>query len=137
MLAEVALRHLSSHASTGPQNIQLIPQDGGFFDLLFHKTAISIEIFGQPKPPFSLNLIQFVIILILAFIITEATERLTGRKVSLPLAIVVTLIGSWLFSNYVNLPFDFAVENVRIVAALLGALIIAVFYTLILGKAKK
>ena len=35
------------------------------------------------------------------------------------------------------LPIDFAIEGVHIIAALLGALIIAVFYTLIVGQAKK
>jgi hypothetical protein len=123
--------------SSGVRNLNFIPTDGGFFDLLFHKTALTIEVFGQPKPPFSINLIQFLIVLFLAFAINGATERLTGRKVGMWTAVIVTLIGSWLFSTYVNLPFDFAIEGVRIVAAILGALIIAVFYTLIVGQAKK
>ena len=133
MLAQTVLRP----ASTGPKNLEIIPQDNGFFDLLFHKTSISIQVFGQPNPPFGINLIQFIIVLLLAFVINGLTERLTGRKVSLALAVIVTLIGSWIFSTYVNLPFDFAIENVRIIAALLGALIISVFYTLIVGKSKK
>jgi hypothetical protein len=123
--------------SSGIHNFNFIPTDGGFFDLLFHKTALTIEVFGQPKPPFSINLIQLLILLFLAFAINGATERLTGRKVGMWTAVLVTLIGSWLFSTYVNLPFDFAIEGVRIVAAILGALIIAVFYTLIVGKGKK
>jgi hypothetical protein len=123
--------------SSGVQNLNFIPTDGGFFDLLFHRTALTIEVFGQPKPPFSINLIQFLIVLFLAFAINGATERLTGRKVGMWTAVVVTLIGSWLFSTYVNLPIDFAIEGVHIIAALLGALIIAVFYTLIVGQAKK
>ncbi|MGO8948032.1 MAG: hypothetical protein ACLQUY_10295 [Ktedonobacterales bacterium] len=123
--------------SSGVHNLNFIPTDGGFFDLLFHKTALTIEVFGQPQPPFSINLIQFLIVLFLAFAINGATERLTGRKVGLTTAVIVTLIGSWLCSTYVNLPFDFAIEGVRIVAAILGALIIAVFYTLIVGQGKK
>ena len=123
--------------SSGVQNLNFIPTDGGFFDLLFHKTALTIEVFSQPKPPFSINLIQFIIVLFLAFAINGATERLTGRKVGMWTAVIVTLIGSWLFSTYVNLPLDFAIEGVRIIAAILGALIIAVFYTLIGGQGKK
>ena len=123
--------------SSGVKNLNFIPTDGGFFDLLFHRTALTIEVFGQPKPPFSINLIQFLIVLFLAFAINGATERLTGRKVGMWTAVIVTLIGSWLFSTFVNLPIDFAIEGVHIIAAVLGALIIAVFYTLIVGQAKK
>jgi hypothetical protein len=121
-------------AAGGVRNINFIPTDGGFFDLLFHHTSLSLQVFGFPKPPFSINLIQFLIVLFLAFSINGATERLTGRKVGMWTAVILTLIGSFLFSNYVNLPIDFAIEGVRIIAALLGALIIAVFYTLIVGK---
>jgi hypothetical protein len=127
---------LAAVTSSGPQNLNFIPTDNGFLDLLFHKTAITIEIFGWPKPPFSINLIQLIIILFLAFAVNGATERLTGRKVSLLAAVIITVIGSWLFSSYVKLPFDFRLEGVRIIAAILGALIIAVFYTLIVGKGK-
>jgi hypothetical protein len=124
-------------ASAAPRNLNFIPSDGSFFDLLFHKTSLSLQVFGQPKPPFSINLIQFIIVLFLAFAINGATERLTGRKVGMWTAVILTLIGSWLFSNYVILPIDFAIEGVRIIAALLGALIIAVFYTLIVGRGQK
>ena len=72
--------------------------------------------------------------LFLAFAINGATERLTGRKVSLTLAVIITVIGSYIFATYVKFPFDFSLEGVRIVAAVLGALIIAVFYTLIVGR---
>jgi hypothetical protein len=125
---------LAAMATTVP-GVNFIPTSG-ILDLLFHKTALTIEVLGQPQPPFSINLIQFIIVLFLAFSINGATERLTGRKVGMWTAVIVTLIGSYLFAHYVNLPFDFAVEGVRIVAAILGALIIAVFYTLIVGKGK-
>ena len=100
------------------------------------RRELTFEIFGWPKPPFSINLIQLIIILFLAFAINGATERLTGRKVSLALAVIITVIGAYLFSTYVLLPFDFSIEGVRIVAAILGALILAVFYTLIFGRGK-
>jgi uncharacterized membrane protein YeaQ/YmgE (transglycosylase-associated protein family) len=117
-------------------NVNFIPTSG-ILDLLFHKTALTIEVLGQPQPPFSINLIQFIIVLFLAFAINGATERLTGRKVGMWTAVILTLIGSFLFAHYVLLPFDFSVEGVRIIAAILGALIIAVFYTLIVGQGKK
>jgi hypothetical protein len=122
--------------ASGVTNLNFIPSNGGFLDLLFHQTRLTIEVFGWPKPPFSINLIQLIIILFLAFAINGATERLTGRKVSLLAAVIITVIGSYLFATYVLLPFDFSIEGVRIVAAILGALIIAVFYTLIVGKGK-
>jgi hypothetical protein len=122
--------------ASGVTNLNFIPSDGGFLDLLFHQTKLTIEVFGWPKPPFSINLIQLIIILFLAFAVNGATERLTGRKVTLTTAVIITVIGSYLFAKYVSLPFDFSLEGVRIVAAILGALIIAVFYTLIVGKGK-
>jgi hypothetical protein len=121
-------------ATAGVRNLNFIPTDGGFFDLLFHQTRLTLQVFGWPKPPFSINLIQFIIVLFLAFSINGATERLTGRKVGMWTAVILTLIGSYLFATYVNLPIDFAIEGVRIIAAILGALIIAVFYTLIVGR---
>jgi hypothetical protein len=133
MLAALALLT----ASNDLRNLNFIPTDGGFFDLLFHKTAPDDRGVWAAKPPFSINLIQLLIVLFLAFAINGATERLTGRQVGMRTAVLVTLIGSWLFSTYVKLLFDFVIEGVRSVAAILGALIIAVFYTLILGKGKK
>jgi hypothetical protein len=127
---------LTTVLASGPTNLNFIPSNGGFLDLLFHQTKLTFEIFGWPKPPFSINLIQLIIILFLAFAINGATERLTGRKVSLALAVIITVIGSYIFATYVLLPFDFELEGVRIVAAILGALIISVFYTLIVGKGK-
>ena len=127
---------LTAVLASGPANLNFIPSDGGFLDLLFHQTRATFEIFGWPKPPFSINLIQLIIILFLAFAINGATERLTGRKVSLGLAVIITVVGAYLFATYVKLPFDFSIEGVRIVAAILGALIIAVFYTLIVGRGK-
>jgi hypothetical protein len=121
--------------ASGVTNLNFIPSSG-FLDLLFHKTRMTLEVFGWPNPPFGINLIQLIIILFLAFAINGATERLTGRKVSLTTAVIITVIGSYLFATYVRLPFDFSLEGVRIVAAILGALIIAVFYTLIVGKGK-
>jgi hypothetical protein len=125
---------LAAVLASGPTNLNFIPTDGGFLDLLFHQTKLTFEIFGWPRPPFSINLIQLIIVLFLAFAINGATERLTGRKVSLTLAVIITVIGSYIFATYVKFPFDFSLEGVRIVAAVLGALIIAVFYTLIVGR---
>jgi hypothetical protein len=48
-------------------------------------------------------------------------------------AVLVTIIGSVITAAYVSLPFDFAIEGVRIIAALLGAIIIAVFLVLFRG----
>ena len=131
MLAQITTLH---RAFAGP-SVAIFPSNGSFPDLLFHKTFLSFQIMGQPVPPFSINLIQFFIVLFLAFSVNGATERMTGRKVSLMMAIIVTLFGSWLFVSFVRLPYDFSVEGVPIVATLLGALIVAVFYTLTLGKA--
>jgi hypothetical protein len=60
------------------------------------------------------------------------TEQLTGRKAGgLLLATLITVLGLALIQAYVHLPFDFALEGVRIIAALLGAVLITVFYALL------
>jgi uncharacterized membrane protein YeaQ/YmgE (transglycosylase-associated protein family) len=113
---------------------------GSFFDLVFHQTNFSLQILGLLNPPLSLNLIGLIIIVLIAFAANAVTERLTSSKAGgLFTAVLITLIGSYLFAAFVRFPFDFQLEGVRIIAALLGAIIIAVFYTLIRkqGSSKK
>lgn len=113
-------------------NYTFIPNTG-VLDQLFHKSALTISVFGYPNPPYSLNLVGFLIILVIAIAANTITERLTSRKVGLFTAVVITILGTFLVSAYVTLPFDISVEGVRLVGALLGAIIIAVFYALIRG----
>ena len=92
---------------------------GSFFDLLFHQTSLSLQVLGLLHPPFSINLIGLIIIVLIAFAANAVTERLTSSKAGgLFTAVLITLIG-------------FILEGVPIIAALLGAIIIAVFYSLI------
>jgi drug/metabolite transporter (DMT)-like permease len=112
-------------------NYTFIPS-GTALDTIAHKTFITFAIAGFPNPPYTITLIGLVIIAVLAIAANGITEKLTGKKVgSVTTAIIVTIIGSALASAYVLLPFDFAIEGVRIIAALLGAIVIAVFVTLI------
>lgn len=118
------------------QSLNFIP-NSGILDTIFHKTVFTIQIAGFPKTPYKLTLIGLIIIMLIALAANGVTERLTSKKVGLWTAVLITIIGSALFSAYVLLPFDFALEGVRIVAALLGAIVIAVFYTLLRGQGKK
>jgi len=119
------------------QSINFIPNNG-VLDQIFHQTWLSISVLGFPAGGYKITLIGLLIVLVIAIAANGITERLTSRKVGgLFAAVIVTLIGSWLFSAYVNLPFDFVLEGVRIVAALLGAVVIAVFYTLLRGQGGK
>jgi len=105
---------------------------GSFFDLLFHQTYLSLQILGLLNPPFKINLIGLIIIVLIAFAANAVTERLTSNKAGgLLTAVLITLLGSYLFAAFVRLPFDFIFEGVRIIAALVGAIVIAVFYSLI------
>ncbi len=107
----------------------------GILDQIFHQTWLAISVFGFPTGGYRITLIGLIIVLIIAIAANAITERLTSKKVGgLFAAVVITLLGSWLFSAYVLLPFDFALEGVRIVAALLGAVVVAVFYTLLRGQ---
>ncbi|HLZ21484.1 MAG TPA: hypothetical protein VKQ30_05115 [Ktedonobacterales bacterium] len=116
------------------QNINFIP-GSGILDQIFHQTWVTVSILGFPNKGYKITLIGLIIILIIALAANAITEKLTSRKVGgLFAAVIITLIGSAIFQAYVRLPFDFSLENIRIIAALFGAVVIAVFYTLIKGS---
>jgi hypothetical protein len=119
----------------GSYNFPITP--GSIFDLIFHQTSVTIQLFGALKPAFYINLIQLIIFIVLAIAVNGITERLTSKKLgSLLAAVIVTIIGAAIFSAYVHLPFEFILEGVRIFAALFGAIVIAVFWVLIAGQVK-
>jgi uncharacterized membrane protein YeaQ/YmgE (transglycosylase-associated protein family) len=119
------------------QNINFIP-NSGILDDIFHKSWLAVSIAGFPAGGYKVTLIGLIIIMIIAIAANGITERLTGKKVGGMLAaVLVTILGSWLFQAYVKLPFDFSIEDVRIIAALLGAVVIAVFWTLLRGQGKR
>jgi hypothetical protein len=114
-------------------SIQIIP-DNAAMNLIFRLSWIQISIFGVPPNGYRVTFIGLIILILLALTVNALTEQLTGKKVgSLLFAVILTILGSALTAAYVLLPFDFAVEGVRIIAALLGAVIIAVFWVLIRG----
>lgn len=105
-------------------------------DLIFRQSWIQISVIGIPAGGYRVSLIGLLIIIILAISANAITERLTGRKPGgVGFGIVITILGSILTAAYVLLPFDFAIEGVRIIAALLGAVVIATFYTLLRTQA--
>ena len=115
-------------------NLTFIPTSGPL-DAIFHQSWLAFSVLGMPAGGYKLNFIDWIILLIIAITANGITERLAGRKAGgLLLATLITVLGSALVQAYVTLPFDFALEGVRIVAALLGAVVIAVFYVLLLGQ---
>jgi uncharacterized membrane protein YeaQ/YmgE (transglycosylase-associated protein family) len=117
-------------------SLNFIPSSG-ILDSIFHQTWLAVSVLGQPAGGYKINLIQLIIILIIAVTVNAIVERLTSKKVGgLFAGVVLTVIGSYLFSTYVLLPFDFRLEGLRIIAALLGALVIGVFYNLIRAQLK-
>jgi hypothetical protein len=112
-------------------NLTFIPTSGPL-DTIFHQSWLAFSVLGLPAGGYKLNFIDLIILLIIAIAANAITEQLAGRKAGgLLLATLITVLGTSLVQAYVSLPFDFALEGVRIVAALLGAVIIAVFYVLI------
>jgi uncharacterized membrane protein YeaQ/YmgE (transglycosylase-associated protein family) len=105
---------------------------GGILDTIFHKTWLAISVFGQPPNGYKITLIGLIIITIIALAAAAITERLAGAKPGgLLAAVIITIFGAWLFSAYVRLPFEIIMEGVRLIAAFLGAIVVAVFYVLI------
>jgi hypothetical protein len=112
--------------------INFLPTSG-ILDTIFHQTWLAINVLGWPGGNgYKLTLIGLIIVLIIAAAATATAERLAGAKPGgMLLAVLITLFGAWLFSAYVLLPFDILMEGVRLVAALLGAIVVSVFYVLI------
>jgi hypothetical protein len=107
----------------------------GILDTVFRQTWLQISILGFPRGGYRVTLIDLIILAILAITVNALTERLTGKKLGSMLgAMIVTIIGAIVVVTYVLLPFDFAIEGLRIIAALLGSLVISVFYVLLKGQ---
>jgi uncharacterized membrane-anchored protein YitT (DUF2179 family) len=109
----------------------------GILKTIFIDTWVSLSLFGQPAGGFRLTLLDLIIVALLAFAVTAITEWLTGQKLGkLFTGMVVTIVGSLLVLMFVHLPapLDFAVEDIAIVAALIGAIIVGVFYVLLRAR---
>lgn len=110
----------------------------GVYNQIFYLTSAQIHVFGWPSAGYSINLIQFIILLALAVMVVYVAERLTGSKIGgLAVGVIVTLIGAFLIQNLTTHIPDFLFEGVRVVSSLLGAIIIAVFYVLIRAQFAK
>lgn len=110
----------------------------GLLNSIFYLTNLRVQVLGWPANGYSINLIQLLILLMLAVVVNAVTERLTKKKPGgLATGVILTVIGAYLVETYVNLPFDFSFEGVLIVASLIGAIIVGVFYTLIRGAFSK
>ena len=116
----------------------IIPSSG-ILDQIFHKTNMTIQVFGWPAKGYSINLIQLIILLLLAVIVVFVTEKLTRSKVGgLFVGVIITLIGAYIIQAATDkIPDLLSIEGVHIVYALIGAIIIAVFYTLIRAQFAK
>ena len=109
----------------------------GILKTIFIDTGITFTVLGQPAGGFHLTLLDLVIVGLLAFAVTAITEWLTGRKIgNLFAGMVVTIIGALLVLMFVHLPapLDFAIEDIAVVAALIGATVVGVFYALIRAR---
>jgi hypothetical protein len=109
----------------------------GILKTIFIDTGITFTVLGQPANGFHLTLLDLIIVGLLAFAVTAITEWLTGRKIgNLFAGMVVTIIGALLVLMFVHLPapLDFAIEDIAVVAALIGATVVGVFYALIRAR---
>jgi uncharacterized membrane protein YeaQ/YmgE (transglycosylase-associated protein family) len=110
----------------------------GIFNQIFYLTQATLHIFGWPKQGYSINLIQLIVLMIIAVVVVYVTERLTKNKIGGLLAgVIVTLIGAFLIESMTtNIP-DFLFEGVRVLSSLIGAIIVGVFYVLIRAQFAK
>lgn len=112
-------------------SFNFIPQSG-VLNTIFHQTDLRIQVLDWPASGYYINLIQLIILIVLAVVVNFVTERLTSKKPGgLVTGVILTVIGAYVVETYAKIPFDFAMEGVLIVASLIGAIIVGVFYTLI------
>jgi uncharacterized membrane protein YeaQ/YmgE (transglycosylase-associated protein family) len=113
--------------------VQLFPTTG-FFNQLFHESYIRVNILGLlGDNGYTITLAGLVIILLIALLAGAISESLAGEKIGkniLP-AVLITLLGAYIFTAYVNLPTEIIIESVHVIAALLGAVVFGVFYVLL------
>jgi uncharacterized membrane-anchored protein YitT (DUF2179 family) len=112
----------------------------GVLKTIFVDTWVSLSLFGQPAGGFKLTLIDLIILAILAFAVNAIAEWLTGHKIGNLLAgMIVTILGTLLILAFVRLPapLDFAIEDVAVIAALIGSIIIGVFYVLLRARGSR
>jgi hypothetical protein len=104
----------------------------GFANTLFRETWIQVSVLGHPAGGYRVTLIGLLVLGVLAFAVNGIVERMTGHKFGSTFAsLVLVILGALLVGAFVLLPFDFAIEGVRIIASLLGALVVAVFVVLV------
>lgn len=115
------------------RSFSIIPSSG-VMDTIFHKTDLSIQILGWPANGYHINLIQLIILVVLAVVVNFVTEWLTKSKSGLVTGVILTVIGAYLLQTFAKLPFDFKFEGVLVIASLIGAIIVGVFYTLIRAR---
>lgn len=112
-------------------SFNFIPSSG-ILNTIFHQTDITIQVLDWPARGYHINLIQLIILLVLAVVVNFVTKKLTKNEPGgLVTGVILTIIGAYLLETYARIPFDFALEGVLIIASLLGAIIVGVFYTLI------
>ena len=108
--------------------------NSGILNQIFHQTDMTVQVLDWPVNGYHINLIQLIILIILAVVVLFVTEKLTKQKPGgVVTGVILTVIGAYLVETYAKIPFDFAIEGVLIIASLLGAIIVSVFYTLIRG----
>lgn len=104
----------------------------GVLGQFFYQTTAQLRLFGWPAQGYSINLIQFIVLLALAIVVVFVIERLTKNKIGgLAAGVIVTLIGAFIIQTETRSMPDFLFEGVRVVSSLVGAIIIGVFYVLL------
>jgi drug/metabolite transporter (DMT)-like permease len=107
------------------------------WETIFRKSWINLNVLGMfGNEGFQINLAGLLIVLIVGLAATVITERLAGERPgkNMLAAVLITFFGAYVFGQFVALPFDTKVEQVPLVAALLGSIVFGVFFVLI-GKA--
>src|SRR5262249_49774698 len=98
-------------------------------------SSLAFSLFGQPPGGFVLTFGDLAILMVIAIAVNATTVWLTSRKIgSLSRGIIVTIIGALLTVAFIRLPFDFRLQDIPVFTALIGSIIVGVFYTLIRAR---
>lgn len=109
----------------------------GILKTIFVDSWLAVSVFGQPAGGLRLTLIDLLLLEAIAMVVLFLAEQLTGKKAGgLFAGTLITLLGVWLMLAFVRLPapWSFSIEDVPVLEALLGAIIVAVFYVLLRAR---
>src|SRR6185437_4259444 len=98
------LQHMSPIVLAAVPSFNPIPTSG-ILNQIFHQTDLTIQVLDWPVQGYHINLIQLIILIVLAVVVIFVTERLTKQKPGgLLTGVILTIIGAYIVETFAKIP---------------------------------